>query len=256
MRKKIVIANWKMNGLSKQVESFAKEFSNCRMTDVDIVICPPSPVLSLCSSKFVNTGIKTGSQDCHDSQKGAFTGDVSAEMLKDAGASYVIVGHSERRDRYKESSLLVSLKVLAAWAVGLKAIVCVGETEFQRCSGKTKRIVKKQLLQSIPDEVSHENLLIAYEPVWAIGTGAIPKVNEIKIVHSRVRKFLCKRFGNDQGQMIPIVYGGSMNANNANNILGIENVDGGLVGGASLNSVEFKKIISIAQNKANPPHNI
>jgi triosephosphate isomerase len=182
-----------------------------------------------------------GGQDCHSEDFGAFTGDVSAPMLADAGARAVIVGHSERRTLHQESDELVRGKTLAAWRAHLMAIVCVGETEFERQAGATLSRLERQLEESLPDNATAENLVVAYEPVWAIGTGRTPTASDVADVHEFIRRRLCKRFGG-QGEAMRILYGGSVKPANAAELLGVKNVDGALVGGASLKADEFLAI--------------
>ena len=185
-----------------------------------------------------------GGQNCHTEKNGAFTGDISAEMLKDAGASHVIVGHSERRVNYGETNNNIRTKTQIALENDLKAIVCIGETLSEREDGTTLDVIKKQLIESLPTEIIGENIIVAYEPIWAIGTGLTPTIHQITEVHDFIRVELVQSFGNDTGQSINILYGGSMNAKNVKEISAILNVDGGLVGGASLKADSFVPIIN------------
>ena len=242
MRRSIAAGNWKMNGLRENFNEIslidgASEDVNC-----DVILCVPDTLIREMSEQTKN--IFSGGQNCHIETSGAFTGDVSAEMIKDAGASYVIVGHSERRVNYNENNNLIKSKAQAALNEGLKTIVCIGETLTERETGVTLDIIKKQLLESLPQEITGETIIIAYEPVWAIGTGLTPSIEQITEVHDFIRSELENNFGQLVGQSINILYGGSMNAKNVGEISAIENVDGGLVGGASLKADSFIPIIN------------
>ena len=242
MRRSIAAGNWKMNGLRENFNDIllidgASEDVNC-----DVILCVPDTLIREMSKQTKN--IFSGGQNCHIETSGAFTGDVSAEMIKDAGASYVIVGHSERRVNYNENNNLIKSKAQAALNEGLKTIVCIGETLTEREAGETLDIIKKQLLESLPQEITGETIIIAYEPVWAIGTGLTPSIEQITEVHDFIRSELENNFGQLVGQSINILYGGSMNAKNVGEISAIENVDGGLVGGASLKADSFIPIIN------------
>jgi triosephosphate isomerase len=208
-----------------------------------VVICPPATLLERLSEIAAPAGIVTGGQDCHSAASGAHTGDVSAPMLADAGAQYVIVGHSERRTNHAETDETVRLKAIAALAAGLVPIICVGETEAERDAGRAESVVVAQLAGSIPQDWPGQGIVIAYEPVWAIGTGRTPTSADIEQMHSTIRRELESRFG-DRGAMTRILYGGSMKPSNAAEILRIGNVNGGLVGGASLLANDFHAIIS------------
>ncbi|KKB82932.1 triosephosphate isomerase [Devosia limi DSM 17137] len=208
-----------------------------------VVICPPATILSNVSAQGASAGIQTGGQDCHPNPSGAHTGDIAANMLADAGAQYVIVGHSERRANHAETDDLVRAKAEAAMGAGLKPIICVGETEAERDGGKAESVVAAQLAASIPDAAEQHDVVVAYEPVWAIGTGRTPTNDEIAQMHGRIREILVERFG-EKGAGIHILYGGSLKPQNAREILAIENVNGGLVGGASLLAKDFYTIIS------------
>ena len=242
MRRSIAAGNWKMNGLRENFNDIllidgASEDVNC-----DVILCVPDTLIREMSKQTKN--IFSGGQNCHIETSGAFTGDVSAEMIKDAGASYVIVGHSERRVNYNENNNLIKSKAQAALNEGLKTIICIGETLTERETGVTLDIIKKQLLESLPQEITGETIIIAYEPVWAIGTGLTPSIKQITEVHDFIRSELENNFGQLVGQSINILYGGSMNAKNVGEISAIENVDGGLVGGASLKADSFIPIIN------------
>lgn len=241
----IVAGNWKMNGLSSSVEqlnALAEMLSKDTKANCDVLICPPFTLLTT----FVQqtpASIAIGAQDCHTNSSGAHTGDISATMIKDVGASHVIVGHSERRADHGETNEVVSSKAAAAISSGLMAIICVGETEAQRDAGQTLEVVLSQITESIPAEASAKNFIIAYEPVWAIGTGRTPTVQDVADVHAAIRKQLVDRFA-DAGQGISILYGGSVKPSNADELMGVENVNGALVGGASLKAEDFNGIIN------------
>ena len=208
-----------------------------------VVICPPATILAAVARQGATAGILAGGQDCHPAASGAHTGDIAAGMLADAGAQYVIVGHSERRATYGETDDLVRAKAEAAIGAGLKPIICVGETEAERDSGRAEAVVASQLAGSIPDAVGQQALIVAYEPVWAIGTGRTPSNDDIAQMHNSIRAHLVERFG-DRGNTVHILYGGSLKPQNAREILAIDNVNGGLVGGASLLAKDFVTIIS------------
>lgn len=240
---KLAAGNWKMNGLSnalREVEALAVAHSSA---GCEILICPPSTLLSRMSDATAGTSIKTGGQDCHANTSGAHTGDISAEMIADAGGSFVIVGHSERRTDHGETDSEIQAKAAAAWRAGLTAIICVGETLEQREAGQTLEIVGGQLRGSVPDGATASNTVIAYEPVWAIGTGKVPTLEEIAEVHDDIRARLSERFGEDAHGM-RLLYGGSVKPSNASEIFAVSNVDGALVGGASLKAADFGGIIS------------
>ena len=242
MRRSIAAGNWKMNGLRENFNDISLIDAASEDVNCDVILCVPDTLIREMSKQTKN--IFSGGQNCHIETSGAFTGDVSAEMIKDAGASYVIVGHSERRVNYNENNNLIKSKAQAALNEGLKTIVCIGETLTERETGVTLDIIKKQLLESLPQEITGETIIIAYEPVWAIGTGLTPSIEQITEVHDFIRSELENNFGQLVGQSINILYGGSMNAKNVGEISAIENVDGGLVGGASLKADSFIPIIN------------
>lgn len=240
MRRKIVAGNWKMNGLRAQLPEITAIAAGARGATCEVIICPPAPLLAAAA----DLGIAIGGQDCHAAASGAHTGDISAAMIADAGGSHVILGHSERRADHAEASDDVAAKVRAAWAAGLVPIICVGETEADRDAGRTLDVVGAQLDGSVPAGARADNTIIAYEPVWAIGTGRVPEIADIAEVHDHLRAGLAARF--DDADLIRILYGGSVKAANAAEIFAVDNVDGGLVGGAALTAADFLPIIAAA----------
>ncbi|MCF2872719.1 triose-phosphate isomerase [Octadecabacter sp. G9-8] len=236
---KMIVGNWKMNGTSADLEEFF-DFANDWLNPMfDLMICPPATLIG----RMTGTSVMIGAQDCHADVKGAHTGDISAEMLADAGATHVIVGHSERRTDHAETNAMVAAKTNAAWNAEMKVILCIGETEAQYRAGETLDVLRTQMAESIPDGAMKTNITIAYEPVWAIGTGLTPTLQEIADVHAFIRETLVARFG-DAGAAMPLLYGGSVKASNARDIFVLPNVNGGLVGGASLRKADFTPICS------------
>ncbi len=236
----LVAGNWKMNGLKAalgEIEAMARGCDAALRARVDLLICPPA---TLAGAAVGAAGglIAIGGQDCHPKAAGAHTGDVSADMLKDLGAAYVIVGHSERRADHGETSALVRAKAQAGLRAGLVAIICVGETEGERKAGRTLEIVGAQLRDSLPEGASATQVVIAYEPVWAIGTGLTPTAADVAQVHAFIRAQLGQAMG-AQGAGVRILYGGSVKPSNAVELMGVANVDGALVGGASLTATDF-----------------
>jgi len=244
MRKKLAAGNWKMNGTGKSLSEVVDLSADYMTSNIDILICPPATLIERMVQTAVDSAIAVGGQDCHAKPSGAHTGDISAEMLKDAGATHVIIGHSERRTDHGETDADVRAKTEAALAEGLIAVVCVGETEAQRDAGQTLAVIGTQLSGSLPDAgVSGASVVVAYEPVWAIGTGRVPTLDQIAEVHDVMRAELVQRFG-DQGDRIRLLYGGSVKPGNAAEIFAVSNVDGALVGGASLKAADFSAIIA------------
>lgn len=243
MRRKLAAGNWKMNGLAPAVSEIPELAGMGLDPATEILICPPATLISRASQAAAETQIMIGAQDCHIAESGAHTGDLSAEMLADAGASYVILGHSERRADHGETDALVAAKADAAERAGLGAIICVGETEAQRDAGETLAVVEQQLTNSVPDDVAPGTTVIAYEPVWAIGTGRTPTLAQIAEVHDFLRATLAARFGKEIGNAIRLLYGGSVKPGNAAEIFAVSNVDGALVGGASLRASDFGQIV-------------
>jgi triosephosphate isomerase len=240
----LVAGNWKMNGLAAQLaEAQAVRDALIQSTAAaDVMICPPATLLAQMAWAIKGSKLLLGGQDCHAQARGAFTGDISAEMLADAGAMAVIVGHSERRAGHGELDRIVRAKAEAAHRAGLTAIVCVGETAGERNAGLTEAVVQRQLEASLPDDATAANTVVAYEPVWAIGTGLTPTAQDVARVHAAIRQGLGKRFG-EEGNAMRILYGGSVNPKNAAELLAISNVNGALVGGASLKAADFLGII-------------
>jgi len=236
----LIAGNWKMNGLQASVSELARVIDGARdlVARLDLLVCPPATLVAAFAVRARGSPVAIGAQDCHADAAGAFTGDISAEMLKDAGAGAVIVGHSERRTYHKESDAEVRAKTLAAWRAGLCAIVCIGETRAERESGRTIAVVSGQLGGSLPDGATAATTVIAYEPVWAIGSGLTPTPADVAEVHGAIRQRLAARYGN-VGRDIRILYGGSVKPSNAGELMRVENVNGALVGGASLKADDF-----------------
>jgi triosephosphate isomerase (TIM) len=246
MRKPLVVGNWKMNGLKADLETLhalAKALDAPLRAKVDAMICPPAALLYPAASACLGTGLAIGGQDCHAKASGAHTGDVSAAMLFDAGAKAVILGHSERRLEHRETDQNVRQKVEAALEAGLVAILCVGETRNERESGKALAVVRRQIKAALPPHASALSLVIAYEPVWAIGTGLIPSLADIAQMHAEIRRVAGGVIGKSEAARLRILYGGSVKPDNAGAILQLDDVDGALVGGASLKAEEFMAII-------------
>ena len=244
MRPKIAAGNWKMNGTAAALRELETMAAGLTASQTQVIICPPAPLLYRASEAARLHGIRIGAQDCHMQASGAFTGDISAEMIADTGATHVIVGHSERRDAHEESNSDVRAKAKQAWAAGLTAILCIGESDEDRAAANTLDIIAGQLSGSLPDALSKTNTVIAYEPIWAIGTGKVPTLDQIIEVHDFIRARLITRFGAEIGNAIPLLYGGSVKPDNAATIFKAENVDGALVGGASLKASDFLPIIA------------
>ncbi|MGL4397788.1 MAG: triose-phosphate isomerase [Hyphomicrobium sp.] len=239
----LVAGNWKMNGLAAALDEATAVAAGLTATvAADVMIAPPATLVMALARTLANGPVLVSGQDCHAKVSGAHTGDISAEMLRDAGATAVIVGHSERRADHGETSAIVQSKAAAAHRAGLIAIVCIGETEGERRAGLTLDVVSRQLKSSLPDGASAANTVIAYEPVWAIGTGLTPTVEDVAVVHEAIRRDLEARFGGDGGHM-RILYGGSVKPDNAKELLGVPNVNGALVGGASLKARDFLAIV-------------
>lgn len=243
-RRPLIVGNWKMNGLRTGLgEARAlTERVRAEKPAAELGLCPPATLVAAMAEALGGSGIGVGGQDCHAKAGGAHTGDVAAEMLRDAGAIYVIVGHSERRADHGESDETVRAKAQAAHRARLTAIVCVGETLAQRDAGETLKIVSAQLHGSLPDDATAANTVVAYEPVWAIGTGRTPTVEQVAEVHAAIRQHLKARF--DTGADFRILYGGSVKPDNARQLMAVPDVDGALVGGASLKAADFWPIVA------------
>lgn len=242
----LIAGNWKMNGLRGSLDeltALAGMLTTGEAPRAVVVICPPATIVAAVARQGASAGILAGGQDCHAAASGAHTGDIAAGMLADAGAQYVIVGHSERRAAYGETDERVRAKAEAAIGAGLKPIICVGETEAERDAGNAEAVVANQLAGSIPDAAEQHEVIVAYEPIWAIGTGRTPSNDDIVQMHGSIRRQLTDRFG-EKGAGVRILYGGSLKPQNAREILQVENVNGGLVGGASLLAKDFYTIIS------------
>ena len=242
----MVAGNWKMNGLVAalaQARQVRDRLGEAEYGSADAMICPPATLVASLAKEAVGSRLQVGAQDCHAAASGAHTGDISAEMLKDAGATAVIVGHSERRADHGEGDRQVRHKVLAAHRAGLTAIVCIGETAGQRRAGLTLDVVGRQLAGSLPDQATAADTIIAYEPVWAIGTGLTAKPSDVAQVHTFVRRALKERFG-AEGAGMRILYGGSVKSDKARELMAVPDVNGALVGGASLKADDFLAIIA------------
>jgi triosephosphate isomerase len=240
----LIAGNWKMNGLKSSLAEFEAMLAGA--SDVadkaDLLVCPPATLLAGFAERARGSSmLSVGAQDCHAKPSGAHTGDLSAEMLADAGASAIIVGHSERRADHGETDVEVRQKAEAVWRAGLTAIVCVGETQHQRDQGQTLDICRSQLNISLPDGARSGNLVVAYEPVWAIGTGLTPTAGDVEQIHGFIRELLIARF-KGEGARIRILYGGSVKPSNAAELMAVANVNGALVGGASLKAADFLAI--------------
>lgn len=240
----LVAGNWKMNGTSAslpEIGAIADGFSGAIGGKADAVLCLPATLLTRAAEILRESPVKIGGEDCHAAISGAHTGCISAEMLKDAGAAFVIVGHSERRTDNGETSRDVHEKTKAAWRAGLVAIICIGETQEERDRGETLGILSRQIRESVPSSAVSANTVLAYEPVWAIGTGRTPTSGDVAAAHAHIRAELAALLGNEAGR-VRLLYGGSVKASNAAELLAVGNVDGALVGGASLKAADFLAI--------------
>ncbi len=237
----LIAGNWKMNTLRKDAEALAQALVDfCKNEGdpgADLLVCPPATLLQAVGGITSGSPVALGAQDCHPADFGAHTGDINAMMLADAGCGHVIVGHSERRTDHGESNALVNSKAAAAQGQGLAAIICVGETLEQRDGGETLAVISDQIAGSLPQGANAANSVIAYEPVWAIGTGRTPTIQQIAEVHDHIRALLADHTAD--AKAVRLLYGGSVNPGNAKEILAVENVNGGLVGGASLKAQDF-----------------
>jgi triosephosphate isomerase len=241
----MIAGNWKMNCLTSDGVALARQLAGKAIAaapSCDVLICPPATILDRVVEAVAGSNISVGGQDCHYEPKGAHTGDISAVMLRDVGCSAVILGHSERRVGHGEGDAIIRAKAVAAHTAGLLAIICVGESEAMYEAGRTIEIVAAQIASSVPDLASPDTTLVAYEPVWAIGSGRTPTLPEVAAVHGMIRSLLGTRFGADSAESFRILYGGSMKPSNASDLLALADVDGGLIGGASLNAEDFWSI--------------
>lgn len=237
----LIAGNWKMNGTGaslSELREIGEGFAAHATRGIDGVICVPATLLNRAAQALDGTNVTAGGEDCHPEANGAHTGDISAEMLKESGATHVIVGHSERRTDHGETDALVASKAAAAWRAGLCAIICIGETNQEREQGRTLDVLSRQISGSVPGEAVSGNTVIAYEPVWAIGTGLTPGAQDIAGAHAHIRAVLAEKLGGEARGM-RILYGGSVKPANAGEILALSNVDGALVGGASLKAADF-----------------
>ncbi|SEE13770.1 triosephosphate isomerase [Rhizobiales bacterium GAS191] len=249
----LIVGNWKMNGLRHavaEIEAIAHGYDARLRRACELIICPPATLIHLAASAALGTRIGVGAQDCHIEASGAFTGEISAEMLADCGASTVIVGHSERRSYFAETDGDVKSKAQAALRAGLMSIICVGETNSDREAGRTLAVIKRQLSGSVPHEAGSTSIVIAYEPVWAIGTGLTPTLADIAEVHRFIHRDLATILGAERAGSVRILYGGSVKPSNAREILAVEHVGGALVGGASLKAADFLAIANGARAEA------
>ena len=242
---KLVAGNWKMFGDKNMISEIKKIDQHCNEVRCEVAICPPFPLILSAYEQTKN--IQIGAQNCHTDINGAHTGEVSAEMLTEVGAQLIIVGHSERRQDNYESNDIVKLKSEAVHRAGATAVVCIGETLKERETDKTLSVLQEQMLNSLPKNVNPLNTVVAYEPVWAIGTGLVPEIDQIRAAHSFIRGFLASTYG-AEAHNVKILYGGSVKGSNAKQIFSISNVNGALVGGASLKSNDFIEIITAASN--------
>jgi len=242
MRKKLAAGNWKMNGVTASLAEVEALIAAHPNPGCEVLLCPPATLVAAMAATAAGK-IAVGGQDCHMAASGAHTGDIAAAMLRDAGASHVILGHSERRADHGETNAMVRAKAEAALAEGLVTVICVGETEAQRDAGETLEVIGRQLFDSTPNAATGANTVIAYEPVWAIGTGRTPTLEQIAEVHDFMRSELSGRFKSD-GAAFRLLYGGSVKPGNAKEIFATSNVDGALVGGASLKAADFGAIIA------------
>jgi triosephosphate isomerase len=243
MRRKLAAGNWKMNGTTAALAEVEALIAGLSAPECEVLLCPPATLIARMAEVAKGSALKVGGQDCHAEASGAHTGDISAEMLADAGASHVILGHSERRADHGETDSAVRAKAEAAQAAGLVALICVGETEAERDAGRELEVIGAQLAGSVPDTANGADTVIAYEPIWAIGSGRTPTEEQIAAVHRFLRDALEARFG-ESGSSFRLLYGGSVKPANAAQIFAIPDVDGALVGGASLKATDFGAIIS------------
>ncbi len=244
VRIKLAAGNWKMNGMRGSLPELQAIAAGAAGAACEVAICPPATLISAAAETVAGTAVAIGGQDCHAAVKGAHTGDIAAEMIADAGGKMVIVGHSERRTDHGETDTQVRAKAEAAWRAGLTAILCIGETEAERRGGKTEAVLSTQIAGSVPDGATADRLVIAYEPVWAIGTGLTPSNDDIVAAHAHIRAQLAGHLGQENADAMRILYGGSVKPDNAETIMALPGVDGALVGGASLKAADFLTIVA------------
>ncbi|MCC5977236.1 MAG: triose-phosphate isomerase [Salinarimonas sp.] len=242
--RKLVAGNWKMNGTLAFLDTVAEMRVGAAggLAEADLLVCPPATLVSAVATALDGSAIAVGGQDCHAETSGAFTGDIAAEMLADCGATHVIVGHSERRQYHAEDDATVAAKLRAAHRAGLVAIACVGETKDEREAGNALAVVRAQVEALLDDTITGANTCIAYEPVWAIGTGLTPTVDDVAQMHTSIRETIAARIGTDEAARLRLLYGGSVKPSNARELMAAADVDGALVGGASLNAADFLAI--------------
>lgn len=248
----LVAGNWKMNGLKSSldlVREVRAGYPEALRGKVDLLVCPPATLVHAVADELAGTGISVGGQDAHAEASGAFTGNVAPEMLADLGATFVILGHSERRAHHREDDAAVRAKAEGACRAGLAAIVCVGETREEREAGRAEAVVSAQVRASLPGGASAANTVIAYEPVWAIGTGLTPTADDVAAMHARIRTELASLLGGAEAATVRVLYGGSVKPSNARELMGIRNVDGALVGGASLVAADFLAIAAACRGR-------
>jgi len=244
MPRSLIAGNWKMNGMRADLARIEAVRDGLGETGAEVVICPPATLVAAAAERARGSALSIGGQDCHPAASGAHTGDVSAEMLADAGARHVIVGHSERRADHGETDAVVRAKAEAAVRAGLTAIVCVGETEAERDAGEASAVVERQLSAALAGALAPASIVVAYEPVWAIGTGRTPTEDDVARMHAAMRRVLVSRYGVETGSAVRLLYGGSVKPANAATLLAVAEVDGALVGGASLEPGDFLGIVA------------
>ncbi|MCW5774737.1 MAG: triose-phosphate isomerase [Rhodospirillaceae bacterium] len=244
--RQLIAGNWKMNGLKAALGEVDAVKAGIAGAGCDVAICPPATLIAAAAGAAAGSALMIGGQDCHAAASGAHTGDIAAEMIADAGGTLVIVGHSERRADHGEDDATVRAKAEAGWRAGLLVVLCIGETEAERRGGETLAVLESQLAGSVPEGATPSSLVIAYEPVWAIGTGLTASTDDIREAHAHIRARLVARFGSDAAA-IRILYGGSVKPVNAAEILALEDVDGALVGGASLKATDFLAIVGASK---------
>ena len=249
MRQKIIAGNWKMNGLTNDLGEIIEIANFSKTCKSEIVLFPPITLISKLFPFITGSLLRIGAQNCHYNETGAHTGEVSPKMLNDLDLSYVILGHSERRSEYFETNEILKKKVTAAWKNDLSTIVCIGESAEISKNGLTDSFIQKQLIETLPKHLQVDKLVIAYEPIWAIGTGEVPSLQQINSTHKLVRKLINEKYGSLAANSVRIIYGGSLNQGNSKDIFSLSDVDGGLVGGASLTHESFIPIITSLEDQ-------